>query len=264
MPNGAKNPTGGESTRPSSKEIEFRRRWYEAHHARFAADEDRYREAKSVQDGFAASAPEALELLAELRRIGNVRSFREQMEAWSKKPGTLGFKGPGGQMFVNQLVNRSEDHHELAILLADSLAPPRSDEEAVAKIHRVVDHVKRIKVGAFPAPGNVPFVLSYFWGLANHERWPVMWASAAAFLEFSTGENLPSDPAERYQEFLKRVQRTWMPVILSLRWSRVGGADRMSSVPRRSVGGSRRVRVSTPRPRRHLTVTLEINAKRAW
>ena len=206
MPNGAKNPTGDESTRPSSKEIEFRRRWYEAHFGRFVADQSRYQEAISATDGFKASADEALQLLAELRRTGDVQSFKERMEVWSRKPGTLAFKGQAGQMLLNQLVNRSEDHQGLAILLTDSLTSPTSDEEAVGKIQRVVEHVKSIKKGAHPAPGNVPFLLSYIWALADWDRWPVMWASAVRFIEFSTGESLPDDPPDKYRVFVERVR----------------------------------------------------------
>ncbi len=190
----------------SPAELEFRQMWYEAHAARFLADEDHYQEAKAATDGFDASADEALLLLAELRRAGDVQSFKERMEVWSRKPGTLAFKGQSGQMMLNQLVNRSEDHHGLAILLADSLATPTSDEEAVTKIQRVVEHVKSVKVGSHPAPGNVPFLLSYFWALADRERWPVIWPSAARFIEFSTGESLPGGPPERYRVFVERVR----------------------------------------------------------
>ncbi len=190
----------------SPAELEFRQMWYEAHAARFLADEDHYREAKAATDGFVASADEALLLLAEIRRTGDVQSFKERMEVWSRKPGTLAFKGQNGQMMLNQLVNRSEDQQGLAILLADSLTAPTSDEEAVAKIERVVVHVKSIKVGSHPAPGNAPFVLSYFWALADWKRWPVIWPSAARFIEFSTGESLPGDPSERYRVFVERVR----------------------------------------------------------
>ena len=74
-------------------EQEFRQRWYEAHVERFVADEDRYREAKTATDGFIASAEEALELLANLSRTGDLNSFHEQMKAWAVKPGTLAFNG---------------------------------------------------------------------------------------------------------------------------------------------------------------------------
>ena len=170
------------------------------------ADEDRFREAKADTDGFAASAAEALALLADLRRTGDLNLFHEQMKAWAVKPGTLAFNGFSGQMMLNQLVNRTEDPQQLAMLLAGSLTAPESDDDAVSKIQSFVDYVESIRVGAHPGPGHIPFLLSYFWGLADQSRWPVIWASAAAYVEFSTGESLPADPAERYRVFVERVR----------------------------------------------------------
>ena len=187
-------------------ELRFRRRWFEAHRDRFAADEDRYREAIAATDGFADSAAEALALLGELRRTNDLHAFHEGMKAWAVKPGTLAFNGFSGQMMLNQLVNRTEEPQQLAVLLAESMAMPATIEDAVAKIRALVDYVERIRVGAHPGPGHVPFLLSYFWALADYERWPVIWASAAAFVEFATGEDLPADPPERYRLFLERVR----------------------------------------------------------
>lgn len=59
----------------SPAEIEFRQLWYEAHVARFVADEEHYRAAKYATDGFKASADEALGLLADLRRPGGLDRF---------------------------------------------------------------------------------------------------------------------------------------------------------------------------------------------
>ncbi len=190
----------------SLAEQEFRQRWYEAHVERFVADENHYREAKTATDGFEASAEEALELLADLRRTGDLNSFHEHMKAWAVKPGTLAFNGFSGQMMLNQLVNRAEDPQQLAMLLVGSLTAPVSDDDAVSKIQSFVDYVESIRVGAHPGRGHVPFLLSYFWGLADWDRWPVLWASAAAFIEFSTGESLPSEPPERYRAFAERVR----------------------------------------------------------
>ena len=78
--------------------------------------------------------------------------------------------------------------------------------DAVAKIQALVDYVEGIRVGAHPAPGRVNFLLSYFWGLENHARWPVVWPSAVSYLEFATGEALPATPAERYGRYLQLVR----------------------------------------------------------
>ena len=190
----------------SPAELEFRQMWYEAHVARFLADEDHHREAKAATDGFAASADEALRLLTELRRTGDLDPFIEEMRKWAVAPGTLDFNGFSGQMLLNQLFNQTEEPQRLAHLLAESLTVPASDQEAVEKLTSMVDYVETIRVGVHPAPGHLPFLLSYFWALADWERWPVMWASAARFIEFSTGESLLGGPPERYRAFVDRVR----------------------------------------------------------
>ncbi|WP_420431987.1 McrB family protein [Candidatus Poriferisocius sp.] len=187
-------------------ETEFRRQWYEAHVARFLADEDHYRKAKELTDGFSASADEALRLLTELRRTSDLDMFMEGMKKWAVAPGTLTFNGFSGQGMLNQLAKRTEEPQRLAGLLAESLTVPASDQEAVEKLASMVDYVETIRIGAHPAPGHLPFLLSNFWGLADWDRWPVIWASAARFIEFSTGESLPGDPPERYLVFVERVR----------------------------------------------------------
>lgn len=187
-------------------ETGFRRRWYEAHAARFEADSERVEDAMRHQRGFDASAPEALALRGDLARTGDVVAFHEGMKRWATKPGTLAFNGFSGQMFLNQLVNRSDDHVEVARILSDALAAPRDDSDAAVKTQALVDYVETIRVGAHPGPGHTNFLLSYFWGLDDHARWPVLWASAAAYLEFATGDPLPPRPAERYQRYLQLVR----------------------------------------------------------
>ena len=189
-----------------SREKEFRRRWYEAHRDRLELDQQHFTESKAKVDGFHASASEALSLLGDLRRTSDLSAFQEAMKAWSVKPGTLAFNGFSGQMMLNQLAKRTEEPTELARLLAECLTVPTSENDAAAKFSALVEYVESIRVGAHPAPGHIPFLLSYFWGLADHDRWPVIWASAAAFIEFSTGETLPSAPADRYLTFLERVR----------------------------------------------------------
>ena len=122
------------------------------------------------------------------------------------KPGTLAFNGFSGQMMLNQLVKKSSDSAELAALLIDVLRVPADEADALGKTRRLEDYVETIRVGAHPAPGHIPFLLSYFWGLADHQRWPVLWASTAAYLEFATGLPLPTTPSERVAEHLRLVK----------------------------------------------------------
>ena len=119
------------------------------------------------------------------------------------KPSTPGFNGFSGMMLVNQLVKRSESDAELADVLVDALTVPVDDDEAQRKLQRLVDHIEQIRVGAHPAPGHAPFLASYFWALQDHTRWPTMWSSAVAFLEFISGGPLPTLPAARYAAFAR-------------------------------------------------------------
>ncbi|MGV2385480.1 MAG UNVERIFIED_CONTAM: hypothetical protein LOD86_09475, partial [Thermobifida fusca] len=188
------------------RETELRRRWYQAHVARFEADTAEAEDARARQRGFAESAVEALALRDQLARNGHVEAFRAALQEWAVKPGTLAFNGYSGQMFVNQLVKRSGDHAELARILASALVEPADDDDAVSRMRAFTDYVESIRLGAHPAPGHSGFLLSYFWGLANHRRWPVLWASGAAFVEFMAGETLPPTPADRYGRYLQLVR----------------------------------------------------------
>jgi len=184
----------------------FRRRWYEAHRERFLADEEELSQIDSNYAGFHASAPEALELLVGLRRTGDLDAFIGEIRKWALKPGTLAFNGHSGQMMLNQLAKHADDPERLARILADSLSVPGTDQDAVGKITALAAYTEEIKVGSHPAPGHVPFLCSYFWGLADHQRWPVIWTSGASYIEYSTGESLPEDRAEKYGFFLERIR----------------------------------------------------------
>ena len=109
-------------------------------------------------------------------------------------------------MTLNILINRAEEPERVARLLVESLTVPESDEEALAKVGALAEYATTIKKGSTPALANVPFILSYFWGLADHDRWPVIWPSGVNFVEFLTGTSLPSDPVERYRTFLEGVR----------------------------------------------------------
>ena len=189
-----------------ASEQEFRRRWYEAHCARLLADEEGYAEMINKMEQYQAGAPEALGLLADLRRTRDVDAFMKQMRVWAGRPENASFNGVVGQMTLNSLNKHSDEPQHLAALLGDSLTVPASEDQAALKIRAVVNYIKNIRVGSHPNPGSVPFLLSYFWALADRDRWPIIWSSAQDYLEYSTGEKRPVDPAERYQWFLDRIR----------------------------------------------------------
>lgn len=186
-------------------EIDFRRRWYAAHVREFAADADRVRTEAERWAGFGRSAAEALGHLETLRRSRDPEAFRAAMQTWAVKPGTLAFNGFAGQMLLNGLVKRSDDGYGLGGLLADCLTAPADDDEAAAKIRALVDWIDGVRTGSQPAPRSAAFLLSYVWALADR-RWPIHWASTAAFTEYVGGSTLPGAPEERYREFCMRIR----------------------------------------------------------
>lgn len=185
-------------------ERKFRRRWYQAHLNRWREAAERGDENAKWYEAIKAGASGGVEALETLRRTSDLGRFKETTQQWSvqtMKP----FSGFAGQMFINQLVKSDADPEGLARLLPEVLAAPGGRGEAVEKIGEMTDFVKKIKVGSHPAPGNVPFCLSFFWGLADNSL-PVAWQSSIDFLEKSTGQWLPKDPPERYSRYVELVE----------------------------------------------------------
>ena len=187
------------------QEIEFRRRWYEAH-CRRAEDDSDYEEMFARRLGFRARADEAFPMRDRLAADSDLDRFRNDLHSWGRNSGVMGFNGPSGSGFVNTLVKRTDDRAELAQLLVDGLTAPRDQSDARSKIEALVEHIERVRVGGHPAPGHVPFLLSFFWGMDESFRWPILWPGARKFLELMTGQQLPDPLADRYLRFVDLIK----------------------------------------------------------
>ncbi|MCY4369624.1 MAG: AAA family ATPase [bacterium] len=216
------------SGRPDSdKEIEFRRRWYEAHVYRLQSD----LESGLYEDWlpqFRDSAPEALAIRDRLASSGDLDRFRAEQQTWAFKE-QVGFKGHNGAQLINSLVKRTDDRAKLTDLLVGGLTPPTDRESAATKMDALLDHIDRIKVGAHPAPVHVAFMFPYFWALEQPHEWPVFWPSSRKFLEVSTGTRFSGSPTERYFEFIDLVAELdddyeWFTRVTS--WWDEGGSRR--------------------------------------
>ncbi len=188
-----------------SREIEFRRRWYEAHCRRAKADPD-YEEIFARRLGFRARAAEVFPMRDRLAADGDLDRFREDLHSWGRNSGVVGFNGPSGSGFVNTLVKRTDDRAELVRLLTDGLTAPSDHSAARSKIEALVEHIERIRTGGHPAPGHVPFLLSFFWDMDESHRWPILWPGARKFLELMTGQELSEPPADRYLRFVDLIR----------------------------------------------------------
>ena len=183
-------------------ELEFRHRWYQAHLNRWHMSPAPHKHFPQEYQT-APHAAEGLEILEEFLRTRHLNRFKDRTVDWSAHR-MKSFNYFQGQMFINQLVNHKADPAGLAEVLPDALTRPRDEAEAIEKIGVMADFVKKIKVGSHPAPGNVPFLLSFFWSLADWPG-PTAWPSAVSFVEFSTGQVLPKAPPARYQVFNRLV-----------------------------------------------------------
>ena len=185
------------------REIEFRRRWYEAHARRAQADVDAGHFRDWLPDLWTAGA-EALEIRNRLTSSDDLDRFRAEQDAWARA-NDVGFKGQIGAMFINSLVKNTDDRDSVARLLVNGLTAPADSESAAQKMDALVDHVNRIKVGSHPAPLSAAFVLSYFWAQEQPLKWPIFWPNDRKFLAASTGIELSGSPTERYLEFVDLV-----------------------------------------------------------
>ncbi|MCY4620699.1 MAG: AAA family ATPase [bacterium] len=185
------------------REVEFRRRWYEAHARRARADIDRGHFEEWLP-GFWSAGAEALKIRNRLASSRDLERFRADLLTWAIE-NDVGFKGPAGGMFINSLVKHTDDPAESTRLLVNGLTPPPDRESAATQIDMLVHHVNRIQVGAKPAPLSAAFVLSYFWALEQPRKWPIFWPNDRKFLDASMGLKLSGSPTERYLEFVDLV-----------------------------------------------------------
>ncbi len=192
-------------------ELEARRGKYAQIVDAQAADEARMAEIAQVNIHRVERITEALGFLDALRDTGDGEAFASAMEHWCRKPGFPAFVGPNGQMFLKQLL-KAGGQGEGVTILSEALYAPVDDDEAKAKLERVLDFIERVKQSGHPAPARTPFLLSFFWGMQDAARWPVAWASAIKGL-YNLGWTQPGHShADNYLEVARVIRSLGNPV----------------------------------------------------
>ncbi len=201
------------------REIELRQKTYAWIEQSFQADTAKYQLQQEHLAARIEQAPEALALVEKLRVNGDASAFRYDLDRLtSRKDSHLALAGPNGQMVLNQIINYSPDKAAVAALLGDVLQPPESDDAARQAIERLVDHCVAVRKGTAPQSGRVAPLLSAFWMLADPDRWPSRWSSAATSFE-RLGWSVSSDPAGGYLEFVEMVRLLGAPTeVLNTFW----------------------------------------------
>ena len=89
----------------SDWEVEFRRRRFAQLRAAYDQSSDRVDE-EQVERHRAIESPKVIAFLDAFKANGELEELRYSLDSWSKTTGTyFGFKGPNGQMYLNQLTN---------------------------------------------------------------------------------------------------------------------------------------------------------------
>lgn len=159
-------------------ERESRRRRYGQLRELMAADEAWDRIEAATAATRTAARGEADMAIQRFLLDQDIAQLRATLDAWSRQNRTFGFAGPNGAMVLNQLAD-GPLAPESAALLASAIRPPTDPADAEARIGQFIEHARyRREQGSNIAAGRaVPF-LSWFWWMADPERWPVLWSSS--------------------------------------------------------------------------------------
>lgn len=165
----------------TERELAWRRQKFAAVVRGQAADSARMAHLATLDAARAERRDELLPILDKFVSGGDAESFRAEVDRWSRRPGYDAFGGFKGQMFLNQVVS-ARDPEEAGAVLRDVLPVPADEVAARGAIERLLAYVEEVKKGAAPAPANVTFLLSFFWGAVDHAHWPIAWTSGPNIL----------------------------------------------------------------------------------
>ena len=191
------------------QELEFRRRWYEAHATRAEGDPEKYEQASGRLSDFHARAAEALEILNDLTDHRDPDRFQNELEAWASGDDYYSYytlRGASGTGIIKELVKHADDPAEAAQSMVDWFSPPTDRASAQAKIASLAEHLDRIS--SYPGSGHAPGLLSYFWAMDRSKKWPMFTTRAREFLKLIVGHDVlrgAQQVGDRYLQFLDQV-----------------------------------------------------------
>jgi hypothetical protein len=166
---------------------------------------------RPIRDETAASRTPALpELKAMLDRFlraeAGLAEFAKESQDLSFAQPHWGFKG-FAQMQLNQYAKVAQAANlveETERVLRTVLPAPSGDAEARNALHELValteklaDEAARLGIGK-PAPGRVPFVVSYFWEAQDRDLWPVAYRASKEVLAEHGLYRDADNPADSY------------------------------------------------------------------
>jgi hypothetical protein len=155
---------------------------------------------------------EELQPLLSKYLTGEIRldEFKSSVDSISKSHLCWGFKGIKGMMFFNMVFNVAEGDDECDQELKTALALPGNELIASSRIKTFVSYIKRLgnqwtdagnsRYGC-PRITSIPFFLSYFWQIQNHDIWPVYYTNSVNTMNDLNLLQLSGDMAKDYLLF---------------------------------------------------------------
>jgi 5-methylcytosine-specific restriction protein B len=189
----------------SGWEVEFRRRRFEQLRAAYDQSSDRVDE-EQVEQHRASQRPKVIAFLNAFEENGNLEVLRHSLDSWSKTSGTyFGFKGPNGQMYLNQLSKEGEATG-VGARLTQWLPPPASEQQASQRIDELAALTADLrKQGSAAQIARAPFLLSWIWWIQEPTRWVPIWPSRENPLQqlgFAKSRYTADQQGQRYLDYL--------------------------------------------------------------
>lgn len=188
-------------------EHEFRRRRF----AQIAAAYERSGRDRVDHDAVARQRaierPKVIAFLDAFKAGGDLEELRRSLDSWSKTTGThFGFKGPNGQMYLNQLAKDGQAFGVEA-QLGQWLRPPASDHQAALAIDELAIMTADLRrQGSAAQVARAPFLLSWMWWIQEPTRWLPIWPSRESplvQLGFAKAGYAADKQGQRYLEYLR-------------------------------------------------------------
>lgn len=125
----------------------------------------------------------------------DINDFKLALDSYNRHNNLWGFTAKLGQMYFNQLIKANEGHlPKLSSMLRELITEPKNLKDALGRIDTLETFTNSIYSKAkdkhsAPYPGAAGYFLSYFWQIANYQKWPILYNTLVnAFRELEVWE----------------------------------------------------------------------------
>lgn len=116
--------------------------------------------------------------------------FKTSIDSFNKRNNLWGFTAIKGQFFFNQLTKNLDDNgiKKVQELIKGTISEPKDLKDALSKIEKLEKYCQNLYLKAkdkrlVPNPKSVGYFLSYFWQVADNEKWPIYYTASIQALD---------------------------------------------------------------------------------